>query len=185
MGVLYDDYLNQHRENVYMAFEWIEKNLPEVIPENVDADDLNWRIGYAHDISKNSPEEYDAYDDYFYGGNRASEVIEKFRYAWLHHIHNNPHHWQYWILKYDDPNEGEIVLEMPVKYAIEMICDWWAFSFAKGDLSEIFDWYEERKNYIKLHENTRKYVEDVLDKITRKLDTVPNEIVKESKESDI
>ena len=167
MSVYYDEYLDHHRQNVYRAYEWIETNLPEVIPEDSN---LEWLTGYAHDSSKNSPEEYDAYDKYFYGDERTEEVIKNFNYAWLHHIHHNPHHWQYWVLINDDPGEGEIVLEMPIDYAIEMICDWWAFSFAKGDLKEIFDWYEKRKDYIKLHQKTREFVKGVLLKIKNKLE---------------
>ncbi len=43
-----------------------------------------------------------------------------------------------------------------------MICDWWAFSWQKGDLSEIFSWYDKHQKYIKLAPNTRKTVEDIL-----------------------
>ena len=59
---------------------------------------------------------------------------------------------------------------MPYKYIIEMICDWWAFSWNKGNLYEIFDWYNERKDYIKLHERSRKTVEKILGMIKAKLD---------------
>lgn len=88
-----------------------------------------------------------------------------------------PHHWQYWVLINDDPEEGEIVLEMPYCYILEMICDWWSFSWFKGNLLEIFSWYEEHKNYIKLHPNTRKLVEDILSRIQNKLgEVMANEI---------
>lgn len=171
MSILYDEYLDQHRGNVLKAYDWLKENLPEIISEDVIyGTDLEYLVAYAHDASKNSFEEYFAYDDYFYGEIRTPEVIENFRYAWLHHIHNNPHHWQHWILRNDDQDEGEIVLKMPIKYAIEMICDWWAFSFAKGDLAEIFNWYDERKGYIKLHPETRKFVENVLAQIKTKLE---------------
>ena len=59
-----------------------------------------------------------------------------------------PHHWQYWVLINDNPEEGEVLIEMPYNYILEMICDWWAFSWAKGNLNEIFPWYEERKRII-------------------------------------
>ena len=66
------------------------------------------------------------------------------------------------MLNNDDPDEGEVVLEMPFNYIIEMICDWWAFSWQKGDLSEIFSWYDDHQAYIKLHPKTRQIVEDIL-----------------------
>ena len=89
-------------------------------------------------------------------------------YSWLYHIHRNPHHWKYWVLINDDPDEGEIILDIPYNYIIEMICDWWAFSWNKGNLNEIFDWYEEHMDYMKLSDTTRKTVEDILSKIKKK-----------------
>ena len=79
-------------------------------------------------------------------------------------------HWQYWILINDEPGRGTTVLEMPYNYIIEMICDWWSFSWKKGELYEIFSWYDQHKAYIQLHEKTRKIVEDILDKMREKLD---------------
>lgn len=43
-----------------------------------------------------------------------------------------------------------------------MICDWWAFSWQKKDLSEIFSWYDEHSAYIELAPKTRQTVEDIL-----------------------
>lgn len=91
-------------------------------------------------------------------------------YAWLHHIHENPHHWQYWVLVNDDPEEGAIALDIPYKYVIEMICDWWSFSWKTGNLYEIFDWYDAHKNHMILSEYTRELVEEILEKIKVKLD---------------
>ena len=167
----YDLYLKQHKANVRKGFEWIRENLPEVLKLYYGSEgDLEHQICYAHDYSKSEPDEYESYDRYFYGGNRSYAVVQDFNYAWLRHIHYNPHHWQYWILRQDDPNEGEIVLEIPVNYLIEMICDWWSFSWSKGDLREILNWYDQHKNYMKLGTKTRRTVEDILDKIREKLD---------------
>lgn len=167
MSLQYDTYLTNHIDNVYKGYEWINKNIPELtaFPHN-----LGWQCLYGHDQSKYDHEEYEAYDAYFYGDLKDEEGLKNFRYAWLHHIHNNPHHWQYWVLINDDPNEGEIAMDMPLNYIIEMICDWWAFSWAKGNLYEIFAWYDQHKAYMKLSENTRKTVEDILNQIHAKLD---------------
>lgn len=167
MSKEYDDYLKKHVANVRVGFEWLRKHLPELFED----EPANLMISIAcHDLSKYNSEEYYAYDNYFYGNNRSYEVVESFKYAWLEHIHNNCHHWQYWVLINDDPKNGITVLDMPYEYIIEMICDWWAFSWASGNLYEIFSWYETRKDYIKLSDNTRKTVEDILDKIKSKLD---------------
>ena len=169
MSLQYDDYIEQHKENVRKAYYWLINNN---ILTDYSVDTLQYAhylCESGHDQSKYGKEEYDAYDEYFYGKNKSYKVIEDFNYAWLHHIHNNPHHWQYWVLINDNPDEGEIVLDMPDEYIIEMICDWWSFSFKKGDLTEIFSWYKERSKYMKLSDNTRKKVENILYRINVKL----------------
>lgn len=167
MSVEYDLYLEKHKANVRKGFEWMQENLPELF-----TDGSGWQIEFAHDASKSEPDEYEAYDAYFYGGNRSYKVVEDFRKAWLLHIHRNPHHWQHWVLINDEPEEGEIVLEMPYDDILEMVCDWWSFSWEKGNLTEIFEWYEEHKGYIKLGDKTRKTVEDILGKMKKKLSEI-------------
>lgn len=165
MSVQYDNYLTEHKENVAKGFKWLKENIPEVIE-----DGFEWQICFNHDASKTDPEEYDAYDAYFYGNNRSYSVVQNFNKAWLKHIHNNPHHWQHWILINDEPKEGMVVIDMPYIYVVEMICDWWSFSWKKGDLNEIFGWYEDRKDYMKLSANTRISVEYILGKMKDKLE---------------
>ncbi len=165
----YDLYLQQHKTNVKKCYEWIRENLPDLIPNDIRLD-LAHQISFAHDSSKTEQDEYDAYNKYFYGGNRSYQVVQDFNYAWLNHIHRNPHHWQHWVLLCDEPDEGEIIMEMPYNYILEMICDWWAFSWNNDNLYEIFKWYDEHKEHIKLGDKTRKTVEDILDMIHNKLD---------------
>jgi hypothetical protein len=167
----YDLYLEQHKSNVKKGFDWIKNNLPELIPNNIRLDclDLVYQIGFAHDDSKTSEDEYNAYDAYFYGGNRSYQVVQDFNYAWLNHIHRNPHHWQHWILINDEPDEGDIILDMPENYILEMICDWWAFSWQNENLYEIFDWYDKHKDHMDLSDKTRKTVKDTLTKMYDKL----------------
>lgn len=166
MSAQYDLYLQQHRANVYKGFEWIRENLPELL---VNGNGAEWQTEFVHDASKNEPDEYEAYDAYFYGGNRSYRVMENYRRVWLLHLHRNPHHWQHWVLINDDPKEGEIALDMPYNYILEMICDWWAFSWQKGNLNEIFNWYDEHKAYIKMSPKTQKLVEDILGKMKENL----------------
>lgn len=162
----YDIYITEHKENVLKGLDWLNKNIPEIVTDYYSIlQDI-----CDHDASKYKPEEYDAYDKYFYGNNRSYAVVRDFKYAWLHHIHNNPHHWQYWILHNDEPGEGINVLDMPYKYIIEMICDWWSFSWKKGNLNEIFGWYDDHKTYIKLSGFTRSTVENILKLIRNKLE---------------
>ena len=164
MSAEYDAYIREHTSNVLKAADWLETNIPE----------LNVMV-YAfhnllhHDESKWKDDEYQAYDSYFYGNDRSTEIERNFNYAWLRHIHRNPHHWQQWVLINDEQEEGEKVLEMPYNYIIEMICDWWSFSWKKGCLSEIFNWYNEHASNIKLAPVTREIVEDILCKIRERL----------------
>lgn len=164
MSAQYDIYLQQHRNNVHKGFKWIQENLPELL-----VDGVAWQTEFAHDTSKNEPDEYEAYDRYFYGNNKSYQVVQDYRRAWLLHIHRNPHHWQHWVLINDDPKEGEITLDMPYNYIFEMICDWWAFSWQKGNLTEIFNWYDAHKAYIKMSPKTRKSVDTILGKMKEKL----------------
>lgn len=164
LSYLYDEYLHDHIEGVQKAYGWLMEH--HLIPADSFVQDLA-----EHDASKREPKEYEAYDRYFYGGNKSYKVVRDFNYAWLHHIHHNPHHWQYWVLQHDD--EPEEALEMPKNRVIEMICDWWSFSWKSGNLGEIFDWYEKHKD-MKLHENTRKMVENILDEMKAVLDEEHN-----------
>lgn len=167
MSKEYDLYLEEHKANVAKGFHWLREHLPKFVDGH---EGLEWQICYNHDASKSDLEEYEAYDRYFYGGNRSYMVVECFNYAWLRHIHKNPHHWQHWVLINDDPGEGEKIMDMPIHYILEMICDWWAFSWKAGDLREIFKWYDQHKDYMKLSDFTRTNVEIILNEINKKLD---------------
>lgn len=168
MSEKYDEYLDEHKANVSKAFAWLKENITD-LPLN-EYPGIEWQINFNHDLSKSDKEEYDAYDAYFYGHNRSYSVVQDFNKAWLHHIHRNEHHWQHWVLINDDPKEGEILLDMPFNYIIEMVCDWWSFSWASGDLYSIFKWYEQHREYMKLSEHTRTMVEKILDLIKQKLE---------------
>ena len=156
-----------HKNNVAKGFYWIREHLPNLINSDVN---YECYICEMHDSSKNDMDEYKPYDDYFYGNNKSSAVVNAFRVAWLNHIHRNSHHWQHWVLNNDEPKEGEILIEIPYHYILEMICDWWSFSWKTGNLYEIFNWYDAHKDYIKMHPKSRKKVETILSDIKTKLD---------------
>lgn len=169
MSYEYDEYLRDHKENVAKGFRWMQTNIPDILRIENPVD-LETQICWDHDRSKNTIAEYEPYDAYFYGRNKSYAVVQEFNKAWLHHIHSNPHHWQHWVLINDEPGEGGVILDMDYCYILEMICDWWAFSWKKGDLTEIFEWYNKHKDYMKLSPKTRKTVEDILEKIKEKLE---------------
>ena len=163
MSKKYDLYLEQHKDGVRKAFNWLKTNLPELVEGR---DNIEWLTCVAHDASKTDQDEYEAYDNYFYG-NRSFAVVEEFNKAWLAHIHKNPHHWQHWLLQHDD--EGLEILDMPYVFIIEMICDHWSFSWKSGNLYEIFNWYAQKEDKILLSDNTRKTLNNILDEMKNKL----------------
>ena len=169
MSEKYDEYIKEHKNNVYEAFKWIKENIPEVLPPADELGLCEYHCQSYHDVSKYNQNEYEAYDAYFYGGNKSYEVVNAFKYAWLKHIHENEHHWQHWILINDDPQEGTIALDMPDIYIIEMVCDWMSFSIAKGDMNELFAWYNAHKDHMILSDYTRMKVEGILEAIKNKL----------------
>ena len=188
MSRQYDSYLAEHRSNVYRGYLWIlanigEKELDDILPE-IKYPEMMIQMK-CHDASKDTLDEYDAYDRYFYGtgfgpAGKAPEVKRDFHEAFLKHIHRNPHHWQYWVLIHDDDESGGVdgvePLDMPDDYILEMICDWWSFSWKKlnegeeDGLKEIFNWYEKGKDSIRMSNKTRQKTEKLLDLIKKKLD---------------
>lgn len=163
----YDNYLESHISNVKKGFNWLYKNLPELF-DGYDSDYIGSIIA-NHDASKYDTIEYFPYCEYFYGDNKNSEeTLINFDYAWLHHQHCNPHHWQHWLLRED---EGNIkALEMPYEYVLEMIADWWAFSWKENNLFEIFNWYENNTEKHQFHPDTKAKVEEILNKLKQKLE---------------
>lgn len=168
MSIEYDQYLAEHIGNVNKGLNWMLDNLG-LKEEKTALEEA--MASFNHDASKYDTEEYDAYDKYFYGGNRSYKVVQDFNYAWLHHIHKNPHHWQYWVLLEDDP-ESELpykALEIPMPYIFEMIADWWSFSWKSGNLFEIFNWYADHRSKQIINPKSREIVEYILERIWKVL----------------
>ncbi len=161
----YDEYLEQHISGVQQAYEHLKQIYPDLFA-NVDLGILDEQIKH-HDESKYSEEEYEPYALYYYVSKEKYSGI--FDRAWLHHQNANPHHWQYWILL-DEDNPNKLTPQvMDLNYIIEMICDWWSFSFNKGNLGEILNYYETNKDKIVFHPETKKQVENILAKIKEAL----------------
>lgn len=125
-----------------------------------------WR-GIMHDMSKFSWTEFSESVKYYNGKRSPIDVCKKengYSLAWLHHKGRNKHHYEYWIDYLDD---GGIPIEMPRKYAIELICDWIAAGrtyahnagkkFTYVDELEYVKW---KLGIAKMHENTKKYILD-------------------------
>ena len=183
MSSEYDDYLYWHKAFVREAWIFMKQEiglikLSSIFPElDVETTALVDKSIDAHDLSKYKYQEYAPYDEHFYGNKKGSSSDPDYDRAWLHHIHNNKHHWQHWVLIRD---EGELVpIDIPMCYVIEMVCDWWSFSFSEylesrcediEDLYGIFGWYDDHKSKMIMTDKTRKEVEDLLSVIMSSLD---------------
>lgn len=196
MSYEYDQYIVSHKEAVCKAWDWMKTNLLDKIDpwirqqysEDFDPIDIYFvdELVKAHDNSKTRPDEYFPYDDYFYirKNNRSHEVVENFNRAFLFHLHENPHHWQYWVLTDDNKGDGVKTIEMPLSYIFEMICDWWSFSWRNDDLTSIFKWWDEHKEWIRLHPRTKRTVNYILGEIKKILVEETEEEVVEHADKD-
>ena len=85
------------------------------------------------------------------------------------------------MLVNDDQDEGIKALEMPDMDILEMICDWWSSSWRTGNLYEIFNWWNNHKNYIVFGVSTSEKVEKLLSLLRW---TIWNEVGESSDEAD-
>lgn len=166
MSAEYDICVYEHKNNVKKACLWLTKNVKipfEYVPDYW-SEELLMSFVNCHDDTKFDPAEYDAYDQYFYGKYSESEAAKReFDRAWLHHLRNNSHHWQHWVLINDD--DGIKALDMDLYSVIEMVSDWLSFAVKKNDIYEFLKWYDVHKDKMILSEKTRKLVELIVHKI--------------------
>lgn len=117
--------------------------------------------GILHDWTKFMPlTEFIPYANYFFGN--PDKLA--FDAAWNHHQNSNKHHWHYWLsVNYEG---GLKPLPMPIKYVVEMLCDWRAAGKAKGTSNGSWDgamnWYVSNRHNMILHSETKKIVEAIL-----------------------
>ena len=136
-------------------------------------------LGVVHDLSKFSPAEFLYYARNFYGewpdqdspDVRASflgagvtlrtkqDVKCDFDFAWLHHQNTNKHHPEYWQLRARHRPLEE--LPMPDRYRREMLADWIGAGRAYQN-PDTRGWYFLNRKSIKLHPDTRAWVEEQL-----------------------
>ena len=144
----YESYVEEHQKSILTAFYrlkgWIDYDKHEwkEIEENIK----------EHDWSKKIRPEFSGYRFYFFPEDGEEKDVEGFDKAWLHHIQNNPHHWEHYVIPVKN-----IATEMPFKYIIEMLLDWQAMSYKFGD--SIIEFYEKKKDEMILHEKTILIVE--------------------------
>lgn len=115
----------------------------------------------THDASKFCTAEVTHYARQFHGDRGDPHG---FAMAWLHHIHNNQHHWQHWVFPDGYEPEGSQseggAMPMPEVFVREMVADWMGASFAYTGSWDMSDWLN--KNFVNgemiLHSETRQVV---------------------------
>jgi len=118
-----------------------------------------------HDMSKFSLSEFIISSRYWGGNSRQREESEsEYKFAWLHHIHQNKHHWEHWVITEDGKPKA---LKMPQKYVLEMLCDWIgagkAYKNEEWTPREPLDFYRNGEGEkMVLHQDTRRHFEFLL-----------------------
>lgn len=138
---------------------------------------IPWR-GLVHDLTKLLPREWTPRiamlgkssrvlqdDDGYY---LADIVADELALSWLRHYHDNPHHWQWWVVMLD--GKVKKVLPMTDVYRREMLADWRAVSRTPGRQA-IVPWYLENRDKMLLHPQTRQWVERQLGLLSPELCT--------------
>lgn len=142
-----------------------------------------------HDWQKFTPAEWKAYRINFFGPYKKDErpqwLKDLFEQAWRHHLQHGPHHWEYWVhvqemqeMQVDAINsyQGADILpdafilqltantkiwvrEMPERYMREMLADWRGAGRAIKGEDDSYGFYHSKKEKIRLHPETRKWIE--------------------------
>jgi len=85
--------------------------------------------------------------------------------AWLHHKGRNKHHYEYWQDSFD---KGTVHLQMPFKYALELVCDYLAAGQVYSGKSFTLDgelqwWYKKRDAGVAMDSKTKSFVTVMLE----------------------
>lgn len=159
----YNEYLSNHIMGVNRTYNEILKPILEKEflgykepPINLQA--LGYRI-HSHDKSKRTDYEYKPYLVHWYAGeeNKTEESEKAYRYAVLHHVHINEHHWQFWVHP-DDYDGSTHVLDMNLESVIEMLCDWHSFTLRDPE-STAYKWYQDNKSNMILGKGTIELID--------------------------
>jgi hypothetical protein len=123
-------------------------------------------IAIFHDWDKFLPDEWLPYARCFYAPDGTKQYKEdaSFTLAWNLHQKRNKHHWQWWVIMFD---RGEFeTIPMPDVYRREMLADWRGAGRAITGKDNTFSWYLDNYYKIKLHRDTRVWIDNQLAGIT-------------------
>lgn len=147
--VAYFKYLVRHKWFVYLACRMLG---------------VGFWSSIVHDLSKFHPDEWFPYMRTFYTSSGEKQYVRSadFANAWNKHQKKNNHHWQYWLLTWDNGKTEALAMSEAARK--EMVADWIGAGRAITGKNETKQWYEKNKDKMILHANTRSEVEKLLDK---------------------
>lgn len=130
---------------------------------------LYWQ-GLVHDLSKYSPTEYLESVKYYQGNRSPIDACKEdkgYSEAWLHHKGRNKHHYEFWQDNFD---KGTVHLQMPFKYALELVCDYIGAGQAYQGKNFTFKgeyawWQNKMAGGIAMDPKTKKFVTVMLKKM--------------------
>ena len=125
--------------------------------------------GLLHDMSKFSPSELFVNAKYYEDGISPIDVQKKalgYAKAWFHHKGCNPHHYEYWMDRFDD---GCYTTRMPFRYSVEAICDSMAANNAylkeKANAQTLYNWWNKVRTQTARHPDNKRFCNIVYNKI--------------------
>ena len=128
--------------------------------------ELYWQ-SITHDLSKFSPIEFFESVKYYQGNRSPIDACkEKNGYSkgWLHHKGRNPHHYEYFV---DNLDLGGTAIQMPFKYAAELICDYLGAGQAYMEKNFSYQaeykwWLDKSSKPLLIHPQTKKFIDITL-----------------------
>lgn len=175
MSKEYNKYLFKHKVFVCVGYYFLE-NLysPNSSGKTKFRRALQLKQLFCHDKSKTSMNGSGPYDKYLYCKDKLDqESINKYELAWHNHIHQNPHHWQYWVLINDE--DGIKALPMTRNYILELLCDWMSFYITpiepygtfKLNAHELQKYWKDHESTVILHPSTRSSIKYMINKLVK------------------
>lgn len=127
---------------------------------------IPWQ-GIKHDLSKFSPIEFFESVKYYSGIDSPINLCKEkngYSMAWFHHKGRNPHHYEYWV---DNLDNGGKAIQMPFKYALELICDYLgagrAYQGNNFTYQKEYEWWLKKIEHpLLMHPQTKAFITNVL-----------------------
>lgn len=145
----YLDYLEEHLENVRLAFIELSNACDGMMWVG---DDCAWhglrQEVICHDLSKFTKHEFTQYRDSFFPVSDTDKENSEFDLAWEHHKAENHHHHE----------TAENFMDI-----VHMVVDWTAMGYKFGDTPR--DYYERNKDKISLSDDHRDFMLEIFDKL--------------------